>query len=47
MVFLETTDETERSRMQAIGRAASELRRQEYEQLAVQLTNNFQKMLGG
>lgn len=47
MTFLEETDESKRSLLQAVGRAATELRRREAHNLAVQITNNVGKMLGG
>lgn len=45
--YLTTTDETVRSRMHAIARAATAIRREEAEQLAVHIANNVGKMLGG
>lgn len=45
--FLSTRDENRRSLLQAIARAATELRRSEAEYLAVQISNNVMKGLGG
>jgi hypothetical protein len=42
--FLMSDDETERSLMSAIGRAATAMRQQEGENLVVQLTNNISRM---
>jgi hypothetical protein len=47
IAFLKEQDETRRSLLHAVGRAATALRERENSNLVVQLTNNIAKMLGG